>query len=78
MAEVMRTSTPNLRVPLEASPELGDNWAETREVTKWISLRDSNDSAWISASSELKEAVNICDRLLKELITIKLNLKVLL
>ena len=66
MAEVMRTSTPNLRVPLEASPELGDNWAETKEVTEWISLRDSNDEDWQKASDELKKAVNICDKLLKE------------
>lgn len=66
MAEIMRTSMPNLRVPLEASPELGDNWASTKEVTEWIELRAKNDEAWIKASSELKKAVNICDKLLKE------------
>ena len=66
MAELMRTSMPNLRVPLEASPELGDNWASTKEVTEWIELRDKNDGAWIKASPELKQAVNICDKLLKE------------
>lgn len=66
MAELMRTSMPNLRVPLEASPELGDNWASTKEVTEWIELRDKNDESWIKASSELKKAVNICDKLLKE------------
>ena len=36
MAEIMRTSVPNLRVPLEASPELGDNWASTKEVSERI------------------------------------------
>ena len=66
MAEIMRTSVPNLRIPLEASPELGDNWASTKEVTEWIELRDKNDEAWQKASAELKQAVNICDKLLKE------------
>ena len=66
MAEIMRTSVPNLRVPLEASPELGDNWASTKEVSEWIELRDKNDESWLKASSELKQAVNICDKLLKE------------
>ena len=66
MAEIMRTSVPNLRVPLEASPELGDNWASTKEVPEWIELRDKNDEAWQKASAELKQAVNICDKLLKE------------
>lgn len=66
MAEIMRTSVPNLRIPLEASPELGDNWASTKEVPVWIELRDKNDEAWQKASAELKQAVNICDKLLKE------------
>lgn len=66
MAELMRTSMPNLRIPLEASPELGDNWASTKEVSEWIELRDKNDEAWIKTSPELKQAVNICDKLLKE------------
>ena len=66
MAEIMRTSVPNLRVPLEASPELGDNWASTKEVPEWIELRDKNDEALQKASAELKQAVNICDKLLKE------------
>ena len=66
MAEIMRTAMPGLRVPLEASPELGDNWASTKEVTEWIELRDKNDEAWQKASDNLKKAVNICDKLLKE------------
>lgn len=66
MAEIMRTSVPNLRVPLEASPELGDNWASTKEVPEWIELRDKNDEAWQRASNELKKAVNICEKLLLE------------
>ena len=66
MAEIMRTSVPNLRVPLEASPELGDNWASTKEVSEWIELKDKNDEAWQRASDELKKAVNICEKLLKD------------
>jgi DNA polymerase I-like protein with 3'-5' exonuclease and polymerase domains len=66
MAEIMRTAVPSLRVPLEASPELGDNWASTKEVTEWIKLRDEGDEAWNKASDSLKKAVNICDTLLKE------------
>ena len=66
MAEIMRTSVPNLRVPLEASPELGDNWASTKEVSKWIESRDNNDEDWQIASNELKKAVNICEKLLLE------------
>jgi DNA polymerase I-like protein with 3'-5' exonuclease and polymerase domains len=66
MAEIMRTAMPNLRVPLEASPELGDDWASTKEVTEWIELRDKNDEAWQKASDNLRKAVSICDKLLKE------------
>ncbi len=66
MAEIMRNAMPTLRVPLEASPELGDDWASTKEVSEWIELRDKNDEAWIRASDNLKKAVNICDKLLKE------------
>lgn len=66
MAEIMRTAMPGLRIPLEASPEVGDNWASTKEVSEWIELRDKNDEAWLKASDNLKKAVNICDKLLKE------------
>lgn len=66
MAEIMRTSIPTLKIPLEASPELGDNWASTKEVPAWIESRDNNDEDWQKASDELKKAVNICERLLKE------------
>ena len=66
MAEIMRTSIPTLKIPLEASPELGDNWASTKEIPAWIESRDNNDEDWQKASEELKKAVNICERLLKE------------
>lgn len=66
MAEIMRTSVPNLRVPLEAEIELGDNWASTKEIPDWIESRDNNDETWQRASNELKKAVNICEKLLLE------------
>ena len=66
MAEIMRTSVPNLRVPLEASPELGDNWASTKVIPDWIESRNNNDEDWQRASNELKKAVNICEKLLLE------------
>ena len=66
MAEIMRTSIPTLKIPLEASPELGDNWASTKEIPAWIESRDNNDEDWQKASDELKKAVNICEKLLLE------------
>ena len=66
MAEIMRTSIPTLKIPLEAEIELGDNWASTKEIKDWIKLRESNDSEWVNASAELKQAVRICEKLIKE------------
>ena len=66
MAEIMRTSIPNLKIPLEAEIELGDNWASTKEIKDWIELRENNDSEWINASAELKQAVGICEKLINE------------
>ena len=66
MAEIMREALPSLRVPLEATPEIGDNWAETKEVKEWIKLRDEKSGEWDKASPELKKAVSICERLIKE------------
>lgn len=66
MAEIMRTSVPNLRVPLEASPELGMNWASTKEVSEWIDLKAKNDAEYISQPQVLKDAICICEKLLAE------------
>ena len=65
MAEIMKTSIP-LRVPLEAEIELGDSWADTKEVKDWIELRDSKSEEWNKASSALKEAVAVCEKILKD------------
>ena len=59
MAHVMRTCV-KLRVPLEAEPEFGDNWASTKTVREWIEEADKNSEAWIKASKQLKETIRIC------------------
>jgi len=66
MAEIMRTSMPNLRVPLEAEIELGDNWASTKEIKDWVEIRENDKEAWDKTSPELKKAVAICEKLIKD------------
>ena len=66
MAELMRTSMPGLRVPLEAEIELGDNWANTKEIKDWVEIRETDKEAWEKTSPELKQAVSICEKLIKE------------
>lgn len=66
MAEIMRTAMPNLRVPLEAEIELGDNWANTKEIKDWVEIRENDKEAWEKTSPELKQAVSICEKLIKE------------
>ncbi len=66
MAEIMRTAMPNLRVPLEAEIELGDNWASTKEIKDWVEIRETDKEAWSKTSPELKKAVSICEKLIKE------------
>jgi DNA polymerase-1 len=66
MAELMRTSMPNLRVPLEAEIEIGDNWASTKEIKDWVEIRETDKEAWSKTSPELKQAVSICEKLIKE------------
>lgn len=59
MAHVMRTCV-KLRVPLEAEPEFGDNWASTKTVSEWIEEANKNSESWIKASKQLKETIMIC------------------
>ena len=66
MAEIMRTAMPNLRIPLEAEIELGDNWASTKEIRDWVEIRETDKVAWSKTSPELKKAVSICEKLIKE------------
>lgn len=66
MAEIMRTSVPNLRVPLEAEIELGGNWASTKEIKDWVEMRENDKESWEKTSPELKKAVAICEKLIQE------------
>jgi hypothetical protein len=66
MAEVMRTSVKGLKVPLEAEIELGENWASTKTIPEWLEVRAESPDKWEELSDELKEAVVICEQLLKE------------
>lgn len=66
MAEIMRTAMPNLRIPLEAEIELGDNWASTKEIKDWVEIRENDKETWEKTSPELKKAVAICEKLIKE------------
>lgn len=66
MAEIMRTAMPGLRIPLEAEIELGDDWADTKEIKDWVKMRENDREAWEKTSPELKQAVSICERLIKE------------
>lgn len=66
MAEIMRTAVPNLRIPLEAEIEIGDNWANTKEIKAWVEIREHDKETWEKTSPELKQAVSICEKLIKE------------
>ena len=66
MAEIMRTSVKGLRVPLEAEIELGENWASTKEIKDWLEIRDNEPDKWNKLSTELRTAVEICEKLKKE------------
>lgn len=61
MAQIMTTTVP-LKVPLEAEPELGENWAETKTVGKWLEVRDKELEKWESLSDNLKKAILIADK----------------
>lgn len=65
MAEIMTTTIP-LKVPMEATPELGMNWASTKEVSEWIDLKAKNDVEYINQPQILKDAICICEKLLAE------------
>ena len=59
MADYMRNAI-ELRVPLEAEIELGDNWASTKTIGDWKEEKDNNTDTWLNTSAELKKSVEIC------------------
>ena len=66
MAEIMRTAIPTLRVPLEASPEIGSDWYNVKELPEWIQCRDNNDDDWKNTTQEVRDFVTIAEKLYKE------------
>ena len=62
MAEIMRTSMPNLRVPLEAEMELGDDWANTKTIDEWLEIRNTDEVKWNSLSDNLRKAILIAEK----------------
>ena len=60
------TTTIPLKVPLEAEPEFGENWASTKTVPEWLEVRNNEPGKWEKLSSELKETIEICARLKQE------------
>ena len=61
MAQIMTTTVP-LKVPLEAEPELGENWAGTKTIGEWLKVRDKEHEKWESLSDNLKKAILIADK----------------
>lgn len=64
MCEIMRTST-TLKVPLEVEPEIGMNWVDVKTVAEWLELRDNNSMEWSRQPKELKDYVEIAEKLNK-------------
>ena len=62
MAEIMRTSMPNLRVPLEAEMELGDDWANTKTIDEWLEIRNTDEVKWNNLSGNLRKAILIAEK----------------
>lgn len=65
MAEIMRTAIP-LRVPLEATPEIGTDWYHVKEVAEWIDCKKENNADWQNTSQEVRDFVTISEKLLAE------------
>lgn len=61
MAQIMTTTIP-LKVPLEAEPELGENWASTKTIPEWLEVRDNEPEKWESLPENLKKAILIADK----------------
>lgn len=66
MAEIMRTAIPTLLVPLEASPEIGSDWYNVKELPEWIKCRDNNDDDWKNTTQDVRDFVTIAEKLYKE------------
>lgn len=66
MAELMRTAVPNLMVPLEASPEIGSDWYNVKEIKEWIECKKENNDDWKGTTQEVRDFVIIAEKLISE------------
>lgn len=62
MAKIM-TTTVLLNVPLEAEPEFGLNWAETKTVNDWLKIKNSSKEEWEQLPLNLRQAIEIADKI---------------
>jgi DNA polymerase I-like protein with 3'-5' exonuclease and polymerase domains len=60
LARIMTTTVPT-KVPMEAEPEFGMNWAETKTILEWLSLKGTSE--WDKLPAILKETILIADRI---------------
>ena len=52
----------NVISTIEAEPELGENWAETKTISDWLEVRDKEPEKWESLSDNIKKAILIADK----------------
>lgn len=71
MAYLMRNAMPSLRIPLEASPEIGSDWYNVKEVAEWLECKKENNDDWNNTTEEVRTFVNIYEELIAsgELVT---------
>ena len=60
LAKIMTTTVPT-KVPMEAEPEFGINWAETKTIPDWLELKGTEE--WDNLPDILKETILIADKI---------------
>lgn len=59
----LMTNSVKLRVPLLCEPEIGTDWYHVKELPEWIELRNTNDRQWLDTSQEVRDFVNLWEKL---------------
>ena len=65
MSDIMCHSV-DLKVPLIADIELGDDWYNVHEIGEWLEFRNNNTEEWQNATEATKQNVNLCEKIMKE------------
>lgn len=65
MSDIMCHSV-DLKVPLIADIELGDDWYNVHEIGEWLEFRDNDTEEWQNATEATKQNVNLCEKIMKE------------